>query len=172
MIRGKAKADWTAESVFRGFKRNRTASACREAILDRHRKACIQQFECLRVDRWVVLVTGFESNVERWHIAVRRQTTAQIFDAKGFTWRVGLLFDHGADGNECIEAAIASAIECDVTLQLLCSFDPIERSARTHNVARARVTIRNFHEEYPLVYLATHGMKWGEPHTVAPGGAA
>lgn len=109
---------------------------------------------------WITfLVTGPEKNLQGF-MAV---TPVELFDRRGNTLRCRAFAcpKHPDDrGQHNYDEAVRQAKEYDVTLQDLVDTRR-RKDARTHMLGKgATVTVADCVEEYPVVHLGTHGMKW------------
>ena len=122
-----------------------------------HIDACVQDFggdaRC-----WTLLVSGPEDALLSWSLDV----FPEFFDRRGQTGRFRLWFGHDEDPLASLTRAIDAARRFDVTVQLLCVYEPIEDSAQHYHLETgASVTVREMREEYPICHLGSHGMRWG-----------
>jgi hypothetical protein len=145
------------------------------------RLIAVHQGACMRmlgtVPYWTVLVTADDACDREVGVPVRHEVCLErvqrwmdefflwprILDNRGNTWRLQV-FAEPDDPTAVVKRAVDAAKKHDVTLQLLCCYEPIEGTEEKHDLGgRARVTVRDVHEEYPVLYLASSGKGWEVP---------
>ncbi len=106
---------------------------------------------------WIVfLISGPETSLEKFgHYA-----GVEIFDRRGQTLRCRA-HSNGTDrGQAAYGRALKAAKSRDVTMQDLCETGKTE-NGKSHLLRNgATVTVSDCIEEYPIVNLGSHGMKW------------
>lgn len=108
---------------------------------------------------WITfLVTGPEANLYKF----AEEACVEVFDRRGQTIRCRA-HSNGEDGGEASYArALEAAKTADATMQ-----DLVDTGKRTGGQSHllgggAACTVSMCVEEYPVVHLGTHGMKWGK----------
>lgn len=123
-------------------------------ISERHKHAALSEWSGGKRN-WNLLLTGRDLN------ACMFAGFGEFFDRRRHTGRFRLWIPPGADADAELSECIEQAKLLDMTLQLLCVFEPIDASAETHNIGGgASVTVRECHEEYPVLNLGSHGWKY------------
>jgi len=115
-------------------------------------------------DELGLLVTG-PDDVQLWEFSL--DAAIEQFDQRGNTQRCRLwLFEEGplaATPVARLRRAIQAAKARDVTLQLLLTHGADESTTERHNLAGgAHVAISNMRETYPVLFLASHGLRFGK----------
>jgi hypothetical protein len=128
--------------------------------LSEYRETAMQKYGD-KVAAWGMLATGTDEALYRWALDVY----ADVLDRRAcrdlYTDRCRLFVWPDTEAR-ILERAIAVAKQGDVTLQLLCVHEAIPESAETHDLAGGgSVTIHQLRETYPVLHLASHGMRWG-----------
>lgn len=101
------------------------------------------------------LVTGPEPSLERF--ATQAMFVIEVFDRRDQTLRCRAFGEDGGAGAKARAVKIAMKHNC--TVQDLVDTGRRE-NARTLALGAAKVTVAKCVEEYPVVWLGSHGMKW------------
>jgi len=109
--------------------------------------------------KWIsFLVTGPEKQLQAFQLDAMFHV--ELFDRRGQTVRCRAFGDDG--GQSAFEEAVELAKKNDVTVQNLVTTNEVVSQKTKKLGRRASVTITENREEYPIVHLASHGMKWGK----------
>lgn len=125
-------------------------------LTDDQASACIRCFgdDC---NCWTLLASAPDLELQMWAIRV----FPDVIDRRGNTIRCRVFFGGSFGLEDALSDAVEAAREHDVTIQALCVFEPLEETKQTHSLpGGATCTVRECREEYPVLVLGSHEMRW------------
>lgn len=121
-----------------------------------HQAKCVETFfehQC-----WTILATGPDGNLKNWAM----DCWPDFFDRRRQTARCRIW----VRPDEPIENPLIRVIETakfrDVTIQLLCCHGPDETTREFKKLGGAFAVVAQMKETYPILFLGSHQMKWGD----------
>ena len=110
---------------------------------------------------WITfLVTGPEAKLMEWQWAA--MGVVEFFDRRAQTCRCRAHGDEEDRGVAAYQRAVELAKQFDVTVQDLVDTGRRVKAGKIDLGGGAKVEVSDCVEEYPVVHLGTHGMKWPE----------
>ena len=123
------------------------------------RSGHITEFPTLDQKTASYLVSGPDDNRNAWGFAV----WPDVLDSGGKTTHVRIFLGMADDPKAAEERLIEAAKDADITLQRLEHVELENRKViQKFKVGDAEVTEFESGEQYPVVHLGTHGMKWSD----------